>query len=235
MVFRSFSGSRVAWLRVLPLFLCIGFCAVASSAEVSRIPRFSVEYMDKTVLPGADFFRYAAGNWLKANPVPEDKSRWSGFEELQERNWQLIRGILEDCQIGRMGKSKPARQVGDFFASAMETNRIEKLGFEPIQKDLRSIGKLKSTDAMFRLLAEIHLRDGDALFTTFVNPDAKNSSVYAFHLNQGGLGLPDRDYYLTDAFAAQRAAYQEHIAKMLVLLGETETDASKHAATILDL
>lgn len=235
MLFRSFSVSRVVWLRLLPLFLCISSCAVASSAEVSRIPRFSVEYMDTTVLPGADFFRYAAGSWLKANPVPEDKSRWSGFEELQERNWQLIHSILDDCQAGRSGKSKPARQVGDFFASAMDTNRIEKLSFDPIQKDLRSIDKLESKDALFRTLAEIHLRDGDALFTPFVNPDAKNSSVYAFHLNQGGLGLPDRDYYLTDAFAVQRAAYQEHIAKMLVLLGETEAEAAEHAATILDL
>ena len=99
--------------RLLLLLLSLGWAVPGFAAEpTQKIPRFSVENMDRTVLPGVDFFRYAAGTWLRNNPVPDDKSRWSGFEELQERNWQLIQSILEDCAEGRAGKGKPAAQVG---------------------------------------------------------------------------------------------------------------------------
>lgn len=191
--------------------------------------------MDPSVLPGVDFYRYATGNWLKDNPVPDNKSRWSGFDELQERNWQLVQGILNDCQAGRFGRSKPARQVGDLFSSAMDTDRLEKLGFKPIQGDLKRIDRLRSTDRMFSLLADLHHREVDALFAAFALPDSKDSSVYAFYLNQAGLGLPDRDYYLADGFAEQRESYREHIAKMFNLLGESETEAAGHAATVIEL
>ena len=91
------------------------------------IPRFSIENMDRSVNPSVDFYHFAAGAWLKKNPVPADKSRWSGFEELSERNWKLIRNILEATAADTSAAPKtPTREVGDFFASAMETNRIEK-------------------------------------------------------------------------------------------------------------
>lgn len=191
--------------------------------------------MDKSINPGVDFFRYAAGSWIKYSPVPADKSRWSGFEELQERNWQLIRGILQDCSDGRAGQNRPSRQVGDFFASAMNTNRLEQLAFKPIEPDLQHIDSLKSADDLFGLLAELHQSDVTALFHAAVSPDAKQSEVYAFHLSQGGLSLPDRDYYVTDAFAKQRDAYRAHIVNMLALLGEKEADAAAHAATIFEI
>jgi len=225
-------GSR--HLLILSFFLVAGL-PVQSGEPPLPIPRFSVEHMDRSVDPGSDFYRFAAGSWIKASPVPADKSRWSGFDELQQRNWQLLRGILEDGAAGRAGKSKPAGQVGGFFASALNTNRLEKLGFKPLQRDLNRIGSLRSTDDIFRLLAEFHQSDVGVLFDVTVAPDARNSSTYAFYLSQGGLGLPDRDYYLTDAFAQQREAYRAHVAKMLALLGEKETEATAHAATVLDL
>src|SRR5688572_26063294 len=119
-----------------------------SASEPGKVPRFSVENMDRSVDPSADFYRFAAGNWIKNNPVPADKSRWSGFEELQERNWRLVREILEVSSAGKGPKAnRSAVQVGDFFASAMDTNRIEKLEFKPIASDLKRIEKLKSTQA----------------------------------------------------------------------------------------
>src|SRR3954469_6308608 len=201
-----------------------------------RIPRFSVENMDRTVEPGKDFYHYAAGTWLKNNPVPADKSRWSGFEELSERNWKLIRNILEATAADTSAAPKtPTREVGDFFASAMETNRIEKLAFKPIQDDLKRIDKLKSVEGLFKLLADFHERGISGMFGAGVSPDAKNSAIYAFHLSQGGLGLPDRDYYLKDDFSKQREDYREHITKMFTLLGENATEAAKNAALILDI
>jgi putative endopeptidase len=221
-------------LIILCFALSIGLRSRAAEAP-PKVPRFSVEYMDKSIDPAVDFFRYASGTWIKNYPVPADKSRWSGFEELQERNWHLIRVILEDCAAGRAGRNKPARQVGDFFVSVMDTNRLEQLAFKPIMGDLKRIDALKSAGEMFRLLAELHQHDVNAMFSAFVSPDAKNSSVYAFYLGQGGLGLPDRDYYLADGFAPQREAYRVHIAKMFVLLGEKEAAAGARAATILEL
>lgn len=192
--------------------------------------------MDRSVDPAVDFYRFASGNWLKNNPVPADKSRWSGFEELQERNWKLIREILESSAADQSApRHAPQREVGDFFASAMDTNRLEKLAFKPIQADLKRIERIKSTKALFQLIADFHERGIGGFFGDSVSPDAKKSGVYAFHLSQGGLGLPDRDYYLKDDFAKQREDYRAHITKMFTLLGEEATEAVKDAALILDI
>lgn len=198
------------------------------------VPRFSTNYMDRSVAPSEDFYRFAAGSWIKSNPVPSDKARWSGFDELQERNWGAIRTILDESADGRIAGVE-GRQVGAFYRSAMDTDRIEKLRFKPIQADLARIEVLRSTRDLVRLIAELHDQGVGALFGGGVLPDARNSSVYHFKVGQGGLGLPDRDYYLAEGFAGQRAAYREHVARMLKLLGDDASRASKAASTILDI
>lgn len=225
-------------LRICLTLLASATCFASSRAAEAppRAPRFSVENMDRSVEPAADFYRYAAGNWIKNNPVPSDKSRWSGFDELQQRNWFLVRELLESSATPGVMKTSPAaRQVGDFFASATETNTIERLGFKPLQADLKAIEKLRSTKALFELLANFHQRELSGFFSAGVSPDAKNSSVYAFELGQGGLGLPDREYYLAEGFARQREGYRAHIVKMLTLLGDTEATATTNAGTVLAL
>ena len=208
---------------------------VVQNENPPKVPRFSLNYMDRAVAPGADFYHYADGAWLKNNPVPADKSRWGAFSELQERNWFLIHGILNETLSQRAQPNSPVQKVADFFRSAMDTNRLEQLGFKPIAPDLRRIDELKSTDDLLRLLADFQSRGIAAGFGRSAGPDAKNSSVYAFYLSQGGLGLPDRDYYLSERFAKQREAYTVHIAKMFGLLGEQASEAKAHAATILEL
>jgi putative endopeptidase len=216
--------------------LLAGLSAAPASEAPPPVPRFSVENMDKSVDPGADFFKYAAGTWLKRNPIPADKSRWSGFEQLRERNLYLLRGILEETATDRQAAARtPRRQVGDFFASGLDTNRLEKLRFRPLAQDLKRIDRLKSATELVALLADFHEQDVNALFGAGVSPDARRSSIYAFELGQGGLGLPDRDYYLKDTFAKQRDAYRAHVAKMLLLLGEKPADADAHGATVLEL
>lgn len=228
---------RTAGLLAVAFGLLPVFIQSAGTADeaAGKVPRFSVENMDRSVDPSVDFYRFAAGNWIKNNPVPADKSRWSGFEELQERNWRLVRGLLESSAKVRSAPKSPLQQVGDFFNSAMDTNRLERLRFEPIQDDLKRIDRLKSTRAMFELIGEFHERGIAGLFGAGVTPDAKNSSVYAFAVGQGGLGLPDRDYYLKDDFAKQRDDYREHIVKMFTLLGEKPVAATNHAALIIAL
>ena len=200
-----------------------------------RIPRFSTNYMDLSVKPGKDFYEYADGTWAKNNPVPPDKSRWGGFMELQERNWFLIHEILVQTLASEQPVNSPGRKVADFFRSAMDTKRLEQLGFKPIQPELQRINELSGAEDALRLLAQFHARGIGACFGRSASPDAKNSSVYAFYISQGGLGLPDRDYYLSDKFAKQRAAYNEHVAKMFVLLGEDTALAKTHADTVLEM
>lgn len=191
--------------------------------------------MDKSIEPGTDFFHYADGTWLKNNPVPPDKSRWAGFIELQERNWHLIHDILESTCNNSATPNSPAQKVGDFYRSGMDTNRLEQLGFKPLAEDLKRIEAMKSREELMQLVADFHQRGVDGCFSANVSPDSKNSSVYAFYLAQGGLGMPDRDYYLTEQFAKQRGAYGEHIAKMLRLLGEPQAEAKTHSATVLEI
>jgi putative endopeptidase len=209
--------------------------ALAAPETAPRIPRFSIDYMDKAVDPASDFFHYAAGNWIKANPVPADKSRWGAFIELQERNWFLIHGILDSTGANKDRSDATAQKVGDFFRSAMDTNRLEELGFKPILADLKRIDNLKDPKDLLSLLADFHQHGIRACFAEGVSPDAKNSAVYAFELSQGGLGMPDRDYYLTEAFAKQREAYAAYIAKMFVLLGEQPALAKAHSATVMEI
>src|SRR5580704_10047640 len=147
-----------------------------STNQPPRVPAFSVDYMDRSVNPSADFYHYADGEWLKNNPVPPDKSRWASFMELAERNWYLIHGILDDAasHSESLPPHSPRREVGDFYASAMDTNRIEELGLTPIADDLKRIDSIKSTEDLFTLLADFHQRGIGVMFETGFGPDAKN-------------------------------------------------------------
>ena len=140
--------------------------ATNSAAPPPRVPAFSVDYMDRSVNPGTDFYQFANGQWLKNNPVPPDKARWASFSELAERNWYLIHEILESAVQAKPSfpPHSPRREVADFYASAMDTNRIEKLGLKPIAADLKRIDRLKSTRELFALLADFHQRGLGGMF-----------------------------------------------------------------------
>lgn len=215
---------------------CIAGQTGRAAEPLPPAPRFSVEHMDKTVSPGADFYRYAVGNWLKNNPVPADKARWASFNELEARNWQLLRALLEEAAADTNAPAKsPRRQVGDFFRSAMDTNRIEAIGWHPLEAERARVLAIANPDDAVRLIADWHLRGIECCFGVSVEPDAKQSDVYALQLSQGGLGLPDRDYYLAEGFASQREAYRKHIAAMFRLQGASEADARAAAETVFAL
>ena len=229
---------RGIFFRRLGIYLGLLFLnGLASAAEnPPPVPRFSMSYVDRSVDPKTNFYQYATGAWRKNNPVPSDKSRWAGFDELQERNWWLIRGILISAAADTNAPAgSPLRQVGDFYASAMETNRIERLGFAPLDPEWERLKAVQDPESAMALLADWHLRGIGAGFGMGVQPDAKNSSVYALHLMQGGLGLPDRDYYLAEGFAQQREQYRQHIAAQLRLLGDGESEAKDAAEAVLAL
>jgi len=221
---------------LLSLVCAAGFTVFADDpATAPEIPRFSTNYLDRSVSPFADFYEFACGRWRKENPVPSDKSRWGGFSQLAERNWFLIHEILNDTLRAPAAPRSPRRQVADFYASAMDTNRIERLGLKPVQAGLKRIDRVSDVRSLFRLLAEFHDQGCGGMFAMGFGPDDKNSSIYAVDLWQGGLSLPDRDYYLKDSFLEIRGKYRQHLEKMFLLLGEKPDDAAAHANIVATL
>lgn len=193
-------------------------------------------HLDRSVDPKVDFYQFATGAWRRNNPVPGDKSRWAGFDELQERNWWLLRDLLTSAAADPQAPAgSPRRQVGDLYASAMDTNRIERLGYAPLGPEWERLRAVRDPESAMALLGDWQLRGIPAGFSMGVQPDAKNSSVYALQLWQGGLGLPDRDYYLAEGFASQRTQYRDHIATQLRLLGDGEAEARVASEAILGL
>ena len=205
----------------------------ADSAE-SKIPRFSADYMDRSIDPTVDFYGYATWRWMRDHPVPSDKSIWGAGSELREQNYLLLREILESAATDG-NATGPRRQVGDFYVSALGQARREALGFAPIRPFLDRIEQATTRTDVVHLLGDLHDAGIRALFEPLVFPDRKRSSVYAFYLYQGGLGLPDREYYLANSFAAQRDAYRTHVARMFSLLEGPESDALGAAATVLSI
>jgi putative endopeptidase len=207
-----------------------------SEPEQRAAPRFSVDHMDRTADPRVDFYRFAAGRWLRENPVPPDKVLWGAGTELRERNFQLLREILESAAADRGATpGSPRRQVGDFYASGLDQRQRDALGFAPVRPLLDRIDAVTSVAEMVHLLAALHDAGISAVFEPFVDADRRNSSVYAFYLYQGGLSLPDREYYVADGFAAQREAYRSHLTRMFRLLGESDPEAERAASTVISL
>jgi putative endopeptidase len=207
-----------------------------SATSSPRVPRFSVAYMDRSVDPARDFYGYATGAWRRDNPVPADKAIWGAFAELIERNYLLLREILESsASDANAPAASPRRQVGDFYASALDQARRDALRFAPIRPYLDRIEAATSTADVVHLLAGFHDTAIWALFRPFVYPDRNRSSIYALYLYQGGLGLPDREYYLAESFAPQREAYRTHVARVFRLLGEPEPTVDAAATTVLGI
>jgi putative endopeptidase len=194
--------------------------------------------IDKTCKPCEDFFHYASGLWLAKNPVPAAYPSWGRFNELAERNRELLRQILE----GEAANSKGApgsnqRKIGDFYASCMDEKQVNAAGVKPLEAEFARIGAIQSTAEIQAEVARLQGMSVGALFNFGSTQDAKNSSQVIGGADQGGLGLPDRDYYTKtdDKSNEVRQQYEEHVAKMLKLAGDDDARASSEAKAILDL
>ncbi len=210
------------------------FPTAASRTSIPRPPGFSIRYMDHSVPPKDDFYRYAVGSWIRDNPVPPDKSRWGAFEELLEYNLARLHRLAEHPR--RHGNARlrfAAREVADFYASALDTGRRNRLRFAPLEPDLKRIESIRTAADLSRALADFHAKGIPALFSTTVYPDKKRSELYAFYLQQDGLSLPDREYYLAPGFGPQRKGYRQHIWRALSLLGDSAPTARREASAII--
>jgi putative endopeptidase len=194
--------------------------------------------LDKTCKPCEDFFNYANGEWLKKNPVPAAYPSWGRFNELAERNREQLRGILERAAAdSKAASGSNAQKIGDFYASCMDEKQINAAGAKPLDPEFARIAALASVADIQAEIARLQRSGVGGLFNFGSTQDMKDSTRVIGGADQGGLGLPDRDYYTkTDDKSKEiREQYQDHIAKMLALVGDDAPKAAAEAKTIMGL
>lgn len=192
--------------------------------------------MDTTVKPGNNFFQYANGGWLKANPIPPEYSRYGAFDVLSKKNQKEIKGIIEELAAKEdLEKGSPEQQIRDFYNAGMDTTVIEELGYNPIKSRLDDISKITSIQEMIDLQALLNMEGSYPLFGLFSAQDDKHSTEVIANIVQGGLGLPDRDYYFgnSERLKAIQEAYVEHISKMFQLIDMDTQTADKKAKVVM--
>jgi putative endopeptidase len=199
---------------------------------------FDVSAMDTSVKACDDFYRFAVGKWRDTHPLPAQYSRFGRFEELAERNREVLHKILEeDAAMTSAAPGSAEQKVGDFYAACMNEPAIEAAGVTPIQPELDRINAISDRASLLTELTHLHTAGFGPLFRVGGTNDQKNSKMIIASLGTGALGLPDRDYYLRDddRFKTIRNQYVDHVTKMLTLSGESADQAASDAKRILDL
>ncbi|HKV63417.1 MAG TPA: M13 family metallopeptidase [Candidatus Acidoferrum sp.] len=198
---------------------------------------FETANLDKTCKPCDDFYQFAMGGWMNSNPIPPEYPSWGTFAQLADKNQQNLKLILEAAATAKATPGSNEQKIGDFYASCMDTAAIEAVGTKPLETDLARIANLKSAADFPTLTESLHSRGVGVFFRFNSTQDAKDSTRVIGAAFQGGLGLPEREYYLKqdDKSKSLREAYTKHVAKMLELLGDSADQSAAEASTILKI
>ena len=244
--FERISAARQFRIAAIFIFLATASIGIlragqsAGSLQSASSASHGVELtiLDKTCKPCEDFYHYASGEWLAKNPVPAAYPSWGRFNELAERNRELLHQILEGAAANT--KASPGsneQKIGDFYASCMDEKQVNAAGAKPLDAEFARIDGVRSTRELQEEIARLQGMGVGALFDFGSTQDEKNSSQVIGGADQGGLGLPDRDYYTkTDDKSKQiRQQYEEHVAKMLALAGDDDAKAATEAKAIVEL
>lgn len=214
--------------RIILLFLAISSSGMAADSLVDSI--------DKSVDPCVDFYQYACGTWIKKNPLPSDRSRFGSFDLLQDRNFALLRGVLEKNSANDPKRTEIDQKTGDYYAACMDETTINKLGMTPIQPLLNDINGLKDKKDLTGLVSKLYDAGVNVFFSFGSEQDFKDANQVIAWFDQGGMGLPSKDYYFeTDAkMQSIREKYVSHIEKTLLLSGVAQKEAASKAKQIFE-
>lgn len=191
-------------------------------------PAFDISNLDKTAEPCSDFYQYAIGGWLKANPVPSTESRWSSFNTVIDANNEKLRAILDEFSALESAEGSMEQKIGDYYKSVLDSALADKLKLKPLQAVLDKVDNLEDNEQLITLSAELRQYGIGSLFGLYIGQDDKASDQYITHIYQGGLGLPDQAYYIKDDEKSKeiQVAYVDHIGKMLNLASVEDAVAS---------
>jgi putative endopeptidase len=210
------------------LILAAGVAQAQTAPPIVEIPAttqpaigefgFDMGGMDTTIRPGADFNRYANGTYLKNTPIPADRTSYGAFHMLHDRSQENLRTLIEES-VANPTSSPDAARIGAFYGSFMDEATVERLGASPLQADLAEVRAADTREEIAALMGRTQGGFGSSLFGAQIFEDLKDPKTITVYIGQGGLGMPDRDYYLEDGFATQKTAYQAYVARALELAG----------------
>ena len=211
-------------------------CASMSAQESKATANSVVTSLDKSADPCVDFYQFACGGWLKNNPIPADQSIWSRFGELAERNREELRGILETAAKAP-NRDADEQKIGDYYSTCMDEAAIEKKGIAVLKPEFDRINALGDKSALPAQIAYLHGQGINALFAFGSGADFKNAKQVIAQADQGGLSLPDRDYYVKDDAKSVelRKQYLQHVTNMFKLLGDAPDKAAAEATAVMNV
>jgi putative endopeptidase len=215
----------------------IAICSCNQQPAIGSKPDFLAANIDSATKPGNDFFQYANGGWIKNNPIPEAEAGWGIGNLVQEDIYSRLRKINETALTAKAAAGSLNQKIGDFWFSGMDSSNIEIQGLKPLQADLDKINGMGSVNDLISIAADFHNKGIDVLFSDYAGQDDKNSEVIVYQLNQGGLGMPNRDYYFnTDEKTINvRKAYLAYLYKTLKQLGSDSTKAVVEANAVYNV
>lgn len=227
----------VSWYVLIGVSVCFAFGQETPLTSLPYTPSLETKFMDRSVDPCADFYKFSCGNWNKLNPIPADQSGWGVYGKLTDENNRLLWGILQQLSDPKASRTPNEQKIGDFFHACMDASAVERAGTKPLDPFLAKIAALNSVDDIAPYIAEQHETgmDRGVLFGFGSSPDFDNSSQQTAFARAGGLSLPDRDYYTkTDAKSQEiRQKYMQHIQHMLQMIGESAPDAQADAQAVM--
>jgi putative endopeptidase len=215
--------------------LLISTLAIAQPDKNADYSNYLDQFVDRSVDPAQDFFHYSVGKWLKDHPIPSNERSWGVGNVVREETYQRMLKLNESASNETNAtKGSISQKIGDFWFTANDTATIEKVGIQPLKEEFARIDAIKNLQDLLDVTARVQYLGGGPLLSFAIFQDEMDSTKFALHLYQGGLGLPDRDYYFDQDERTKkiREEYKTHLTKMFQLLGDSQSQAAQNSETV---